>query len=224
MNMLSCRSCRKIRLTAHSSRLASLPLLILFFLLSNCSTLNGTRLEGWLGADHDLIRIAYTIADDLERNAFPPLIPRHPDQPILTTTLVNSDDLEETSRFGRIIQEHLASRFVQLGYTVREVKLRNELHIQEKGGETMLSRNLNEIQADQQAQAVAVGTYSLSNRTMYISARMVDPSTSTIVSSADYKLVMDRTMLAMFGLQIKPDDNIATIEEPKPSFITRILY
>lgn len=193
-------------------------------LFSSCSTFNGTPLEGYLGADQNLIDLAYTIAEDLEKQAFPPIIPRHPDRPILTTTFVNNNDLGETSHFSRILQEHLTSKFVQMGYTVREIKLRNELHIEPGNGETMLSRNLQNINKTQTAQAISVGTYSFTGRTMYISARLIDPESANILSSADYKIVMDKNVLAMFGLELRQDEEMNLIEEPKQSFMTWLLY
>ena len=97
--------------------------LLLLLCLSGCTYFNGTRLEGYLGADENLISLSYKISEDLEENAVPRLMPRHPDQPLLTTTFVDNNDLNQTSRFGRILQEHITSRFVQLGYTVKEIKI-----------------------------------------------------------------------------------------------------
>ncbi len=193
-------------------------------LLTSCSYFNGTPLEEYLGADKNLVDMAYDIAEDLEERAFPPLIARHPDQPILSTTFVNNNDLDQTSHFGRILQEHLTSRFVQLGYTAREVKLRNQMAIDPKSGEKMLSRNLIDINPQQNAQAVSVGTYSYTNRTMYISARLIDPQNSNIISSVDYKLIMDENVLAMFGLKLQPEDDMDLIEEPSQSFVSWLLY
>jgi len=212
--------------TALLSRRTIFTIIIVFsfITISSCSTFNGTRLEGLLGGEENLIKLAYNIADDLEKTAFPPLMPHHPEQPILTTTFANNNNLNETSRFSRLLQEHLASRLVQLGYSVREIKLSNELDITPGKGETILSRNLNQIKADQPAQAVSVGTYSLSNRNLYITARMVDPVNSNIISSVDYKVVMDKNILAMFGLQLKPADDTQYVEEPRTSFMTRLLY
>lgn len=199
-------------------------LIVILIFLQSCSYFNGTPLEGYLGANENLIDMAYKMAEELEEQAFPPLIPRHPDQPILSTTFVNNNNLDQTSHFGRILQEHMTSRFVQLGYTAREVKLRTQMTIEPKSGEKMLSRNLADINPTQTAQAISVGTYTYANRTMYISARLIDPQSSNIISSIDYKLVMDENILAMFGLQLQPEDEMDLIEEPSHSFVTWLLY
>ena len=197
--------------------------LLLLLCLSGCTYFNGTRLEGFLGADENLISLSYKITEDLEENAIPRLMPRHPDQPLLMTTFVDNNDLNQTSHFGRVLQEHIASRFVQLGYTVREIKMRNNLLIRPKSGEIMLSRDLKLLNPSLTAQAVLVGTYSYSKRTMYISARLINPENSTIISSMDYQLVMDENVLAMFGLKIAKDDPY-TIEKPRESLINKIFY
>jgi hypothetical protein len=198
-------------------------ILLLLLCLSGCTYFNGTRLEGYLGADENLISLSYKISEDLEEKAVPQLMPRHPEQPLLTTTFVDNNDLNQTSRFGRILQEHITSRFVQLGYTVREIKLRNNLLIRPKSGEIMLSRDLKMINPSLSAQAILVGTYSYTKRTMYISARLINPENSTIISSMDYQLIMDDNVLAMFGLKIAKDDPY-TIEKPRESVINKIFY
>jgi hypothetical protein len=200
------------------------PIIYLLLLcLSGCTYFNGTRLESYLGADENLISLSYKISEDLEEKAVPQLMPRHPDQPLLTTTFVDNNDLNQTSRFGRILQEHITSRFVQLGYTVREIKLRNDLLIRPKSGEIILSRDLKMINPSLAAQAILVGTYSYTRRTMYISARLINPENSTIISSMDYQLIMDDNVLAMFGLKIAKDDPY-TIEKPRESVINKIFY
>jgi TolB-like protein len=195
-------------------------------LLTGCSSLNCTSLGRLLGADENLISLAAQITDKLTQDAFPPLIPGQPDLPILVTTFVNNDNLKETSRFGRILQEHITSRLVQLNYTAREIKLRQTLLMQEQSGETMLSRNLRDLDAKQSlaAQAILVGTYSYTNRVMYISARLINPKDRNIISSYDYRLCMDDNVLAMFGLQRQPTSAGDEVDPPRKSLINTIFY
>ncbi len=197
-----------------------LPLAAIF-LISGCSSFNCTRLENLLGNDTDLIKLSYTIADTLTQRAMPPLIPRHLDMPILVTTLVDNNNLSKTSRFGRILQEHIASRFVQLGFTVKEIKLTNTLQIIPKSGETILSRDLSLLTGAQQAQAIFAGTLSHTNNTMYISTRIINPVNSTIIATSDYRLCMDENILAMFNLQ-RQDGVDDEIQEPSQPFLNSI--
>lgn len=200
----------------------------IFFLItillvnSGCSTLNCTRLEKLLGGRTNLIDFSYNIAEKLVTRAMPPLVPRHPDMPILVTTLVDNNNLDQTSRFGRTLQEHISSRLVQLGYTVREIKMADTLHIEPKSGETILSRDLTKLSDGQQAQAILVGTISQTNRILYISARLINPVNNNIIASDDYQLCMDADILSLFGLQYQSDTD-KPISEPSQPFLNKIL-
>lgn len=201
----------------------ALTLLIgLLVLCGSCSTFNCTRLENALGGSTNLIQFSYTIAEHLLDRAQPPLVPGHPNMPILVTTFVDNNDLQQTSRLGRILQEHITSRLVQLGYTVRETKLANTLHITPKSGETILSRDLTELNGTQQAQAILAGTISRTSRVLYISARFINPANSNILATDDYQLCMDNDILEMFGLQHRSNDDLP-IEEPSQPFLNSIL-
>ncbi len=204
----------------------SLPviaLIIFTFLMAQtgCTSFNGTRFESTLGIKTNLIQFSYTIADQLAENTMPPLILHHPDMPVLITTFVDNNNLEETSQLGRILQEHIASRFVQLGYTVREIKLSNTLNIEQKSGETILSRDLSLLDTGQQAQAILVGTISRINRILYISARLINPTNHNILATNDHKLYMDDDILAMFESIRQPDED-RRIAEPRQPFLNYI--
>ncbi len=196
-------------------------LTIVLSFLTGCSSFNCTRLENLLGSDTNLISFSSTIAETLIQRAMPPLIPRHPDMPILVTTLVDNNNLSRTSRFGRILQEHISSRFVQLGFTVKEIKLTNTIQINQGSGETVLSRDLSLLKGAQQAQAIFAGTISHTDNIMYISTRLIDPVNSTIIATDDYRLCMDENILAMFGLQ-RQDGVDDSVEEPSRPFLNSI--
>jgi TolB-like protein len=194
----------------------------LSLLLTSCSCFNCTPLEGLLGGNKNLITFSYDIAEELIDTAIPPLVPRHPEMAILMSTFVDNNDLERTSRFGRILQEHIASKFVQEGYTVKEIKLAESLSINPKSGETILSRDLNRLNPDQKAQAILVGTFSRTNRTLYVSARLINPSNNNIIATDDFKVCMDDDLLAIFELQRQSDID-TPIEDPGQPFLNSIL-
>ena len=196
--------------------------IFLGFTLTGCSYFNETRFEGSLGKDVNLINYSYKIADELMARAYPPLIPRQPQMAVLTTTFVDNNDLSQTSHFGRILQDHIGSRFVQQGYTVNELRMRNSLNIEEKSGETMLSRNLSLIKPSQNAQAVLVGTISRSQRTLYITAKLVSPKNGAVLSARNYRLYMDKNVLTMFNLSTAGKDD--AIKAPSEPFMNSVLY
>jgi TolB-like protein len=205
------------------SQLATFVILIItIFFNSGCSSFNGTRLEGLLGGNTNLIKLSYTIADHLAERSLPPLVPHHPNMPILVTTFVDNNDLQKTSHLGRVLQEHIASRLVQLGYTVREMKITSTLHMEEKSGETILSRDLSKLSEGQEVQAILAGTISRTERILYISARLINPVNNNIIATDDYQIYMDDNMLAMFGLR-RQNEYDKPIEEPRQPFLNSIL-
>ncbi len=195
--------------------------LLLFSFLSGCSSLNCTRVENLLGTNTNLISFSYMIAESLTERALPPLIPNHPDMPILVTTFVDNNDLRQTSRFTRVLQEHITSRLVQLDYAVKEIKFADTLNIQPGSGETILSRDLSQLSGDQQAQSILTGTISHTDRTLYLSARLINPINHNIIASDDYQICMDDNILAMFGMRrIEEVEN--PVQSPRKSILSAI--
>ena len=210
-------------------RTCTLPWLLwlLLFVATGCSDLNGTRLEPMLGADVNLVRLGDRVAESLLAQAVPPLLPRQPQQPVLITTLVNNDHLDKTSSFGRSFQNNLAAGFVSRGYAVREVKLRRDLLVREEKGEFMLTRDLQEMAGSQRAQAIVLGTYTLANRVMYLSVRLVDPADQTIRAAFEDRLTLDANSLRLLGLQFDDNDGCGPsgpVCPPAPSVLDRVLY
>jgi len=197
--------------------------LVSSFLLNGCSGLNGTRLEPLMGADVNLVKLGDKIAKTLIEQAVPPLFPRQPGQPVIVTTLVDNQQLDQTSDFGRNLQNTITSGFVKKGYISREIKLRGDVLVQANIGEFMLSRDLNQIADKQNAQAVVVGTYTMANRVMYLSIRLVTPQDRTIRAAYDDRLYLDENTLRMLDLQFKIQEN-SMLAPPKESLIDKIFY
>jgi len=204
------------------------PILFVFsaclLLLSalGCSELNGTRLEPVLGGDVNLVELGGKVAETLIAKTLPPLVPQQSDQPVLVTTLVNNDKLEDTSSFGRSFQNNIAAGFVSRGFIVKEIKLRRDLLVELHKGEFMLTRNLPEMAGAQRAQAVVVGTYTLANRVMYLSVRLVSPADQSIRSVYEDKIYLDENSLRLLGLKYADGDEM--MRPPSPSVLDRILY
>ncbi|MDD2463754.1 MAG: FlgO family outer membrane protein [Desulfobulbus sp.] len=197
----------------------------LLFIVSGCSNLNGTRLEPVLGGDVNLVKLGDTVVENLITQPVPPLIPFQADQPILVTTLVNNDKLNETSSFGRSLQNHIAAGFAQRGYAVKELKLRRDILVELNKGEFMLTRNLAEMTPTQRAQAVVVGTYTLVNRVLYLSIRLVSPVNQAVRGVYEDKIYLDENTLRMLGYKFTDSTDADTvIQPPKPSVLDSMLY
>ncbi len=145
--------------------------------------------------DANLVRASYKAADYLLKGAkdIMTLQPRkngvYPKQPILVTSFVNIDNLQQSSTFGRVIGEQIGSRIAQQGYKVIEMKMRtSNIFVQRQTGELVLSRELREISLQHDAYAVVVGTYGESKESVYVTAKLIRAKDSVILSSYDYWL------------------------------------
>ncbi|MCL1979908.1 MAG: FlgO family outer membrane protein, partial [Proteobacteria bacterium] len=175
----------------------------------------------------DLAALGDEVAAALASQPVPPLMPNQPDQPILVTTLVNNDNLNDTSSFGRTFQNSIAAGFAKRAYSVKEIKLRRDLLVKKDEGEFMLTRNLQEMVGTQRAQAVVVGTYTLANRVMYLSVRLVSPHNQAIIGAYEDKIYLDDNSLRLLGLKFKDSadqDPIHPVLPPSPSVLDQILY
>lgn len=117
--------------------------------------------------------------------------------PFIVATLVNIDQLEQSSTLGRLISEQVTSRMAQLGFSVVELKVRNGVYMKRNEGEFMLTREIKEVASNHQAQAVIVGTYAESSTLIYINLKLVNPTNSMILAAYDYALPLDRQIRSM---------------------------
>ncbi len=189
--------------------------------LTGCSRFNCTPLADVLGADVNLVSLGKNITDTLTAQAMPPLLPRQPEQPVFITTPVNNDNLKKSSSFARSLQNSIAAEFVRQGFAVKEIKLRGNVVINQGEGEFMLSRDLMELKEKQRAQAVVVGTYTLTDRVMYLSIRLVRPGDGSILSVYEKRICLDARSLRMLGLQLTEEDPFPQPGEP---LLDKLLY
>lgn len=135
-----------------------------------------------------LVKSGYTIADKLLSQS---KIRIGNNDTIIVASFVNINNLQESSTLGRMLAEHVASRLSQRGYKVIDMRLRiNSVYMQEGKGELLLSRDLRDVSKNHNASAVVVGTYGEALYGIYISARIINPADSTIISSCDYGLAL----------------------------------
>ncbi len=123
-----------------------------------------------------------------------------PKKAMLAASLVNIDDLNESSTFGRLVSEQISSRLAQRGYPLIEMKLRQEsVFIQKGRGEFLLSRELQDIGVTHDAAAVLVGTYAVTEGIVFVSIRMVRTKDNTVIAGHDYQLVYSDTVESLLG-------------------------
>lgn len=154
------------------------------------------------GSDYDIMGANYNAVDSLLRK-LPVELPK--DSPILVASFVNLDDLTESSTFGRVVSEQVASRLKQKGYTTIEMKLRTTVFIKKGSGEFLLSRELSNIGSKHRAQVAVVGSYAAARDRVYLTVRVVNVSDSRILSAYDYHLPMS---LDVFKMLLKGKNNL----------------
>ncbi len=107
---------------------------------------------------------------------------------LLMTTVVDIDDLYRTCRFGRTLTEALANQLFQHGFGVVEVRKASHLMVKKGGGELILTRDTSLMVGEQRAEAVVVGTYSLTPDSVIVGLRMIDPETEEVLSVAGLEI------------------------------------
>lgn len=144
--------------------------------LSGCST---------PPAGDALIQLNHQAADALLQG-----VSLDPRQPVLIATLVDLDDLERSSRWGRLASEHVAARLANRGVRVKELKLRNQIFMAQASGALLLSREVTDLSLEHDAQAVVVGTYTVGGDTVYVSLKLIRPEGNTVMSAHDYSFAL----------------------------------
>ncbi|MEY2633749.1 MAG: hypothetical protein RIR00_2403 [Pseudomonadota bacterium] len=117
--------------------------------------------------------------------------------PFIVATVVNIDQLEQSSTLGRLISEQITSRMAQLGQDVVELKIRNGIFVKRNEGEFLLTREIKEMALAHKAQAVIIGTYAESLSFIYVSLKVVNPANSKILAAYDYALPLDKQIRSM---------------------------
>ena len=121
-------------------------------------------------------------------------------EPILVASLVNVNDLQESSVLGRIVSEQIRSRLTQLGYVTQELRYRGSVLVRAGNGELVLSRDVKNISDVQQAQAVVAGVYAVAENNVYLTLRILRAEDGTVISSADYALPKGEDVTSLLDL------------------------
>ena len=108
--------------------------------------------------------------------------------PIGVTTFVNLDDLYNTSTFGRVMGEMVMGELAMRGFDVLELRHSDALQFLGSDGEFALSRDVSAIKKERDLGGVVVGTYVASPQRVYVNARLLDPSSSMVLSAASVEM------------------------------------
>ena len=113
------------------------------------------------------------------------------DVPLIVTTVVDINDLEKSSALGRTISEMISAQFTRSGYRTVEMKFRSTVYIRRTQGELSLTREIKELAQSYNAQAVLVGTYSMSRDFVYVNLKVIRPGDNIVLAAHYYTLPND---------------------------------
>lgn len=146
------------------------------------------------GNKNSMIRASYEAADRLAAMAYPTV---KVDQPVIVATFVQLDQLTETTNFGRLMAEQVASRLLFQQYPIVELKLRGSVFVREGKGELLLSREVKDISAAHNVQAVVVGTYVVAGEKLFLNMKVVRPLDNRVLAAHDLAIDIDATTRAL---------------------------
>ncbi len=166
-------------------RYAVATLVGLSVILAGCTTTPPSNPWAKAVADGNIIGASHAAAEGLFSQASSAL---DPNKTLLVASFVNIDDLEQTSSFGRIVSQQFATKFTQLGFQLIEMLLRKDIYIKQKGGEFLLSREVQELSQVHGAQAVIVGTYAVGAKSVFVTAKIINAKDRAVMAAFDYQL------------------------------------
>lgn len=150
--------------------------------------------------NNPFISTNYSAADALIAQLAPKL---NPAQPMIIATIVNIDDLDSSSTFGRLVSEQVSARFSQANFRMIEMKFRDYVYMKQDQGELLLTREIKDVAKNHNAQAVIVGTYALSGTDIFVNLKVIQPTTNIVLAVHDYTFPMDGNLKSMTKVLVR---------------------
>lgn len=176
--------------------IASLSLVVACLLTTACGEFNKNIVKpiSNTGAS-DIIQASQNAADVLAKTAID--VQTNAKPTTIVTTFVDSENFLQSSALGRTVSEQIAGRLAQLGFPVREIRLRGDILVKGNQGELLLSRELKEVAKEHEASAVVVGTYSEGAQTVFLSSKMIRLDDNRVISAHNFSLKKDHDVAAL---------------------------
>lgn len=106
-------------------------------------------------------------------------------RPLLVMSSQSLDNLRASQATGRLIGELVSSSLSSEGWVVQEVRLGDSLRITQEG-EHILSRDLEDLRGNFDADYVVVSTFTKSFSTLYVTLKAVRLSDGVVVASRSF--------------------------------------
>lgn len=110
------------------------------------------------------------------------------EEPILVLTFQELRSLSDTLGFGKVCAEQAASRLVETGLRVVDLRYTGSISINERNGETVLSREATKLAASHKVKVILTGTYVVLGADARVSMRAVSAADGVVLASADFRI------------------------------------
>jgi TolB-like protein len=191
--MLSLKNNKIIRHSLNGSWLF-IFLLISLFIISGCSLFSENKESSHRTISKispSFFGISEDLADKLLANSRQNL---SNDKRLLVTTLVNLDNLYQTSSFGRSMGEALAYSLFKRGFGIEEIKKSSNILLKKETGELSMTRDIKLTNGEALIEAVIIGTYAVTPQTVIINIKMVDANSQKVISIAGSEVKRGRNL------------------------------
>jgi hypothetical protein len=161
-----------------------IPALLMLSLTSCSSLLYRYNQEA---KDTNLVDVSYDAVSTLQDKLASPL-PKG--SLIIVSTLVNVNNQNQTSSFGRIISTQVASALHDSGYQIIAMELPIDLFVVQDGGQLHLPPETKQLLKHYNTSTIVGGVYAPGKKNTYVSLRMIDLNSRSFISSADFSVPM----------------------------------
>jgi hypothetical protein len=188
---------------------------LLIATLSGCSsTLRFFKTQSYLNTD--LIEASYDATGEL-KDELCRKIPKN--SLIVVSTLLNVKNYNETSSFGRIISDQIATALHNSGYQIIGMDLPIDLFMMKEDGELQLSEEDKALLRRYNAVVLVGGVYAPGKQNAYVSLRAVNRFTKHVIASTDFSVALGPDVKALLktkdaGSITIPSGSAGALPEP----------
>ena len=152
--------------------------------------------------DANYEKTSYNAVSHLLATAHPPagqMEVFNPDRAVLYSTTVDLNDYTETTNFGRIMSEQLATALVQHWQNdlVKMTLRQSSAPIIPQQGEFLLSRQVRDLATDYNAGAVFTSTYTVAIDKVYVNVQLINVDFNTVVGAVTFSIPLGPRTLGL---------------------------
>ncbi|MAF64580.1 MAG: hypothetical protein CMJ84_02820 [Planctomycetes bacterium] len=142
-----------------------------------------------------LVEACYDAVDDL--------LSQHGDRQdlerMLVSTVVNINDVNRTTMFGRVATEFLSARLTRRDIDIIHPTVREDQLLIQESGQFLLSRNVANLALDYNARTALVSTYAPLKENVIVSMKLVSTVENSTLAATDFVLFRSPAVEEMLG-------------------------